>query len=102
MSSFDQEIDIARNLKTVEWLKSELVSSIANLFKALIRGQEEPILESLANIIVATYLLGKRVGINFSKVDLKVESIVKMNIQDEHEVEKWYGDLSNLLHYLKK
>lgn len=102
MSSFDQEIDIARNLKTVEWLKSELVSSLANLFKALIRGHEEPILESLANIIVATYLLGKRVGINFSKVDLKVESIVKMNIQEEHEVEKWYGDLSNLLHYLKK
>lgn len=102
MSSFDQEIDIARNLKTVEWLKSELVSSVANLFKALIRGQEEPILESLANIIVATYLLGKRVGINFSKVDLKVESITRMNIQEEHEVEKWYGDLSNLLHYLKK
>jgi len=102
MSSFDQEIDIARNLKTVEWLKSELISSVANLFKALIRGQEEPILESLANIIVATYLLGKRVGINFSKVDLKVESITKMNIQEQHEVEKWYGDLSNLLHYLKK
>jgi len=102
MSSFDQEIDIARNLKTVEWLKTEQVSSVANLFKALIRGQEEPILESLANVIVATYLLGKRVGINFSKVDLKVESIIKMNIQEEHEVEKWYGDLSNLLHYLKK
>ena len=102
MSSFDQEIDIARNLKTVEWLKTEQVSSLANLFKALIRGQEEPILESLANTIVATYLLGKRVGINFSKIDLKVESIIRMNIQEEHEVEKWYGDLSNLLHYLKK
>lgn len=102
MSSFDQEIDIARNLKTVEWLKTELVSSVANLFKALVRGQEEPILESLSNTIVATYLLGKRVGINFSKVDSKVENIIRMNIQEEHEVEKWYGDLSNLLHYLKK
>lgn len=102
MSSFDQEIDIARNLRTVEWLRSELLESVANLFKALIRGQEEPILDSLANIIVSTYLLGKRVGVSFSKVEMKVDAIIRENIENDHEVEKWYGDLSNLQHYLKK
>jgi len=33
MALFDREIDITRNIKIIEWLKSELLTDIANLSK---------------------------------------------------------------------
>jgi hypothetical protein len=50
---------------------------------------------------VVSYLLGKRVGVSFSTVDNKVKAQLTTNINDGHEVERWYGDLSELLHYLE-
>ncbi len=50
MAFFDREIDITRNIKIIEWLKSELLTDIANLFKALVNGVREPISPPLAII----------------------------------------------------
>ena len=33
MAFFDREIDITRNIKIIEWLKSELLTDIAALLK---------------------------------------------------------------------
>ncbi len=95
------DLDIARNLRTVEWLKVELLGSLASLFKALTSSSEERILDALANIIVGSHILGKRLGIPFSRLGNKVENKIKANIEQEHEIEKWYGDFSALLHYLE-
>ena len=94
------ELDIARNVRTIEWLKAELVGGIGSLFKALIKDSEESILDSLANVVVACYLLGKRLGVGFSRLDLKVEQKVTANINKVHEIEKWYGDFTALQYYL--
>ncbi len=94
------ELDIARNVRTIEWLKAELVGGVSALFKALIRNSEEAILDALANVVVASYLLGKRLGIPFSRLDLKIESKVAANITKAHEIEQWYGDFSAFRRYL--
>ena len=64
MGIFDKEIDITRNIKTIEWLKGELLSDISNLFKVLINGFKEDVhdtaSEILANIILISYILGRR------------------------------------------
>ncbi|HHW14773.1 MAG TPA: hypothetical protein GXX28_07550 [Firmicutes bacterium] len=96
------ELDIARNVRTIEWLKAELVGGVSALFKALLKNSEETILDSLANVVVACYLLGKRLGVSFSRLDAKIENKVAANITKRHEIEQWYGDFSSFLRYLEE
>ncbi|MDK2798790.1 MAG: hypothetical protein PWP27_341 [Clostridiales bacterium] len=100
MGFFDREIDITRNIKMIEWLKSELLTDIAALFKQLVNGVKDDaqdlLAETLSNLIVICYLLARRLGISFNTIDLKMENKLKLGIIEGHELEKWYGDLSEL------
>ncbi|HZW82351.1 MAG TPA: MazG-like family protein [Candidatus Deferrimicrobium sp.] len=100
MSLSTDEVDVVKNHRTIEWLKSELVSSIGGLFKAVIAGGDDMVVDFLARIITSTYLLGRRLGLSFARVDLKIEHNLKSNIANDHELEEWYGDLSALTAYL--
>jgi hypothetical protein len=104
MSFFDKEIDITRNIKTIEWLKSELLTDIANLFKILVNGMREEvhdaISETLSNIILISYLLGRRLGISYTAIELKIQNKVKLGLIEDHDVEKHYKDLSELAKHL--
>lgn len=95
-----QEGGIAKNIKIIEWLKADLITSVSALFKAMLRCNEELIMDALASLHITCYVLGRRLGINFARLDLKVEAKLRKGIDQEHEVEKWYGDLSGLLNYL--
>ncbi len=101
MASKSREIDVAKNLKTIEWLKAEMVDSVGDLFKAMLKTGNDAAADAIAAIIIVSYLLGKRVGVNFSTVDNKVKAQLTANIDGGHEVERWYGDLSDLLHYIE-
>lgn len=104
MARFDREIDITRNIKMINWLKCELLTDIAGLFKQLVNGVKDDALDALAetisNLIIVCYLLAKRLGINFQTIDLKMENKLKLGIIEGHELEKWYGDLSELSKHL--
>ena len=104
MGFFDKEIDITRNIKMIEWLRSELLTDVANLFKILVNGMKEEVHESIAetlsNIILICYLLGRRLGINYNSVEMKIESKIKLGLIENHDVEKYYGDLSELSKHL--
>ncbi|MTI83525.1 MAG: hypothetical protein FH756_06380 [Firmicutes bacterium] len=95
----DQKPGIAKNIKVIEWLKADLMASTSSLFKAMLSGSEEKLLDALASMVLTCYVLGKRLGINFSRLDLRVEAKLRQGIDDDHEVEKWYKDLSSLLKY---
>lgn len=96
-----QEVDIARNVKTIEWFKGELVSNMGTLLKAMVKNSEEVMADSLANLVAGCYLLGKRLGIGFSQLDAKIEQKAKLNIEKGHEIERWYGDFSAFLQHVK-
>ena len=103
--SYNKNVDITKSIRVIEWLKSELLTAISTLFQLLVNGvqnSQEAILDVLANIILVTYLLGKRLGVSFEKIDQKLESKVKLGVVEEHKIEKWYGDLSRLLDYIKR
>lgn len=104
MGMFEKEIDITRNIKIIEWLKSELLTDVANLYKALVNGMKEEIHESvsetLSNIILICYLLGRRLGISYNAIEMKIENKVKLGLIENHDVEKYYGDLSELAKHL--
>lgn len=100
MAFFDKDIDITRNVKMIEWLKSELLTDIANLFKVLVNGMKEEVHESisetLSNIILISYLLGRRLGISYNAIEIKIDNKIKLGLVENHDVEKYYGDLSEL------
>lgn len=104
MAFFDKEIDITRNIKIIEWLKSELLTDMANLFKTLVNGVREDIhetiSETLSNIILISYLLGRRLGLSYNAIEMKIENKIKLGLVEKHDVEKYYGDLSELSKHL--
>lgn len=104
MGLFDKDIDITRNIKIIEWLKSELLTDIANLFRNLANGAweelHEVIAETLSNIILICYLLGRRLGISYNAIEMKIENKIRLGLVESHEVEKHYGDLSELARHM--
>lgn len=101
-NSFDYKI--TKNIKTIEWLKVELLNSISSLFKFLQKGayvSQDIVIDCLSGIIILTYLIAKRVGIEYSIIDSKIESKVKLGVVEQDNIEKEYGDLSSLLNYIK-
>ena len=93
------EAQITKNLKVIEWLKADILAATTALYKAMVHGSEEIILDSLAGLVITAYLLGRRLGFGFSRLDLKVEAKLKQGVDTGHEMEEWYGDLSSLLRY---
>ena len=90
--------DITKNIRLVEWLKSEILTSVAELFRLLANGvrvSQDALADCLASIIIAAYLLGKRLGIPFTAIDSKIESKIRLGMIEEHDVEKHYGDLTS-------
>jgi hypothetical protein len=99
-----RELDIAKNVKLIEWLKSEILSAVAELFRLLVssaRSSQDALVDCLASIIVGCYLLAKRLGINFIVIDQKVVSKIRLGILEEHDIEKDYKDLSALRQHIK-
>lgn len=101
-TSSDKENSITKNIKVIEWLKADLLASLSAVFKAMIKGSEQKILDALASLIITTYILGRRLGITFGRLDLKIQSKLRNNIEDDHQMERWYGDLTALMRYLSE
>lgn len=98
-------IDIGRNIKMIEFLKCELLNSTALLFDMMNKGTkdgQEDMTEVLANLILVSYSLGRRLGIDYQRIDKKIQDMAKLHIIEEHHLEKWYGDLSSLNQHLRR
>ena len=85
---FDKSSEVTKNVMIIEWMKNELFKGVKPI--------DEALQYTLANIIMSTYLLAKRLGISFKDIDYKIKEKIKIGIKEEHSIESWYGDLSNL------
>ncbi len=97
------EFDITKNIRLIEWLKSEMLSWVARLFSLLAGGakaSQESLAACLGNIIVACYLLGKRLGIHYALIDQTMEDQIRLGIIEGNDIEQSYGDLSELQQHL--
>ena len=68
----DRNSGITKNVKIIEWMKNEILMSVSELFNILFNGvtsADEGLQYILANIIMMTYLLAKRLGISFNEID---------------------------------
>jgi hypothetical protein len=101
MSSNNPDFNIVKNLRTIEWIKAELVAGMGTLFKALIKNNQELLQDALAGLVISCYFLARRLGISFTKLDENIRSKLQSQVMQEHEIEQWYGDVTNLENYLK-
>ena len=101
---FDRNSDVTKNVKIIEWMKKELILSVGDVFDLIFKGVkplDEALQDTLANIIMITYLLAKRLGISFSEIDYKKKEKIRIGIDQNHSVESWYGDFSNLKKHME-
>lgn len=98
------EVDITRNIKIIEGLKSQILTETAAMFRSLVSGfkedSREEIGEAVANIIIIAFLLAKRLGITYNAIGLKIQNKIRSGIINEQEEEKYYGDLTELARYI--
>jgi len=102
MEKQDRNVQFAKHLKVMEWLKTEIIAQVSGLFKGLLHGNENLILDSMASLLLAVYVLARRIGIPFHKLESKVKEKINEQLQNGHEVEEWYGDLSLIEEYINK
>jgi len=90
--------------EAIEWLKSELLSNIAYLYEVLAKGEEDTkdnLKDIVSNIVLTALLLSRRLGLSYEDVFSSLEDNVRANIIQQHKIEKWYGDLSELLELMR-
>lgn len=102
MHSNTREIDITKSVKMIDWLKTELLASVGDLFKATVKGKEELILDSISSIIITTYMLGKRLGFSYARIDLHVQNKLRDSLVKGNGREEWYQDLAGLHNFMEE
>lgn len=98
----ERKLDIAKSARTIEWLKSEMMSGISKLFKASFSGNKDDLLEGITDVLITTYVLARRLGFDYEEIDFEMVQQLNLNVKEEHEIEQWYGDLSDLVDHLEE
>ncbi len=98
---YQRDTDIARSVKTIDWLKAEVLGSVASVYRSLAVADEDPRVSDLANAVIGCYLLSRRLGIGYAALDEQIDASIRENIQNGHEVEQWYRDFSALANHRK-
>jgi len=74
MKARETELDITKNVRALEWLKTELLAAVTLVFRAAAKGSEDILADALAQVVLIVYLLGRRLGVGFSTWLLKYGS----------------------------
>lgn len=87
--------------KIVEWLKADIVDNVGVLLKSLFEKGNDATVDALANLIIDCYVLGRRAGVNFQVIDMRIKHRINSSINDLSDVDQVYGDLVQLRSYLE-
>jgi hypothetical protein len=102
LSSIEKDVDLARRVKVIEWLKTEIVDQMAHLLKAIWEGSHAKMVDGLASLISCGYILGRRLGISYRSLDEAIMDKMKKHRAEGHQLEDWYGDISALEEHIRK
>jgi hypothetical protein len=102
LSNIDRDVDLARRVKIIEWLKTEIVDHVAHLLKGIWEGNHSKMVDGLASLISCGYILGRRLGISYRSLDEAIVDKLRKHKADGHQLEDWYGDISSLEDHIGK
>ncbi len=100
MTLAKQEIDVARKIKAIEYLKAQLVGNNAQVMFQMLEGGEEEIISATADLLLTGFILARRCGIDYARLEREILDKARHAAQQRENLEKWYGDYTNFVHYL--
>jgi hypothetical protein len=93
-------MDITKNMRLIESLKSDLLLAVSHLYAEMASETCEDIrdvaLDTLSDAIIISYLLSRRLGLDYPAIEKQITSKIRLGLLQEHETEKYFGDLSAL------
>jgi hypothetical protein len=99
-------MNIANNLKAIDGIKSDILSEVANLYKALADYDEladyTNVENSIATIVAMDYILAKHLGIAHSTLDSRICELLQIAEDNGHSLETEFRDMSDLDRYIRK
>ena len=95
------EVDVVKGLKAIEEIKVEMLKAQWAMQEGSLQGSENEMLQGLAELVALSYLLTRRLGFDFSKLDRTLlQRLEEWKAEDHHKLETQWGDISLLLSYL--
>lgn len=101
MRDTQKELDIAKHIKLIEWLKTELLDNVSALFRGFQQGRDLLLKEALANLIILSYLLARRLGMRYSQLDELILEKIRLGAGPHHDSDMWRSDLQTLENYFR-
>lgn len=93
-------IDIAKNLRIIDSLKADLLACLSHLYSQMASETCEDLkdvaLDTLSDAIIISYLLSRRLGVEYTAIEKQITSKIRLGLLQEHDTEKYFGDLSAL------
>ncbi len=94
-------VDVVKCSKAIEELKVELLKAQWQVLHGTLNASEVQILDSMAKLVGVSYLLTRRLGFDFSRLDrVLYKQMAEWQKEDYLNLESEWGDLSLLLSYL--
>jgi hypothetical protein len=95
------EVDVVKGLKAIEELKVELLKAQCTFQQGTVSGSDAEMIQGLADMVSISYLLTRRMGFDFSKLDRSLmQRLEEWKTQDKVKLETQWGDVSLLISYL--
>ncbi|SEF98781.1 MazG-like family protein [Caloramator fervidus] len=98
-----EELDIMGNIKLIETYKTFLLTSVSDLHVSMLKGSRanlDEIKDELSQIIILSYLLAKKLGIDYSSIDDKIIKKLRVSLSEDENQEN--ADYLSLITYLKE
>ncbi len=92
-------MDITNNIRDIEKLKCEILANISGLYDDMLKpgNRRDDRLELLSNIIICSYVLSSRLGIDYERLDEAIKSKLRLIMINEGHYD---DDCKQLLAYL--
>ncbi|MEG0371542.1 MAG: MazG-like family protein [Clostridium sp.] len=102
----NENFDIIGNMNTIDGYKTYLIGFVADLFATMNKSKgntayNEEIIDEVADIIMCSYLISKRIGINYDKIDKRIMDKLKVGLLEEKEVDRQSKDYTSLINYMR-
>ncbi len=100
----DKEVDIAGTVRVIESLKSQMLMDVAQLFSELSEPNRNSTVERgdiLADIVILSYLLSKKLGISYQQIDRRIINKTRLGLVESNQNDKWHKDLAELLQHFE-
>lgn len=97
----ENNFDIAKNIKSIENLKIQLLNRTASLFNAFNEDDMSlELIDDICHIVITGYILGNKLGYDFNELNEEILKRVKAIPADLNEENEY--NLKELIAYLRR